>query len=141
MTMHWSVAQIFSKRIHLIRDEIEKGDRGVLIPTFGRRRYVDGKENSKTCPLFPGYVFFQSTKEWGDISKIEGVIRVLGNGQRLRDMEAYRLAVDDAMHAHADLQGAPLEKVSSEPQRKYRRPRRSKRIERKAARSTAWRAA
>lgn len=136
----WAVAQIYSKRARLIRDEIHARDRGTFTPTFIKRWLVDGDPKSKEADLLPTYVFFEVKDEaWGPIGQIEGVLRVMNDGKPVAACDMSRLEWGQLNKVWDDK--APLEKVNSEPQRKYRRPRRSKRIERRAARAAQWRAA
>lgn len=113
----WGACQIFSKRAHLIRQELEQNGRGTFQPTFRRRWFVDGKMSAKESPLMPGYVFVQLTGE--PVGDIEGVIRMLP--MPIRDDEMHRLVLGHATGAWNALEAGPV------VVRKRRRSRPSKR--------------
>lgn len=126
MTMHWSVAQIYSKRGYRITEEIQQGGKGVYQPSYQRHWVSGGKLSSKRVALMPGYLLV-----WGDGTPpkdklgrdIDGLIRVL-NG-RVRQDEYDRLRLECDLGKYDD---EVPEVVSSDAVRKRRRrPRRSKR--------------
>lgn len=123
----WSVCQVFSKRTGRIQDEVQDRGIGTMLPTYARRWFVDGKKSEKECPLFPGYLLFESTKNWGQVSSIEGVIRVLGYAQPIRDDEAWRLTIGHAAGEHNALEAPPSAAGEPSDRRRRRKPRRSKR--------------
>lgn len=131
---HWSVCQIFSKRAHLIRAEVEKNGHGTFQPTFARVWMSEGKRSARERALIPGYLFFMTPPEgWGSVGATEGVIRVLGHAGRaskVSDEEMYRLVVDHASGAHNEI-SAPI--AAEARTRRRRKPRPSKRARMRAA--------
>jgi hypothetical protein len=130
--VHLSVAQVFSKRAGLIQRDIEAMGLGVAKPIFVKRRIIDGEKRVKEYPLMPGYLFFETTADWGDISNVEGVIRVLSNGQRLTDTERWRLTLSPMMGDYDSLETsyAPPNVVEEAVSSSRRKPRRSNKIKR-----------
>ena len=129
MSMHWSVAQIFSKRAHWIESEIRKCNRDVYQPSYERQWISGGKLSSKPSALMPGYLFFMDNgsplKDTAG-SDIEGVIRVLSGNVRQDEYERMRWACDLGKHDET------LPEIgNSEPKRRHRRSRRSKRAKRR----------
>lgn len=125
---YWSVCQTFSNRVHRVRPEIEKVDRGTFLPTYARHWSKGGLPWSNERQLMPGYIFFRTEPDgWGDVKNIEGVYAVLtnaGRAGRVLDDEMRRLVLDDAMGVHNKIEGSdPAHRRGS----KRRRPRPSKR--------------
>ena len=131
----WSVAQIYSKRAHLIRREVEEMGYCTFTPTFAKRWISEGKVSSREAALLPGYLIFQTDPQrWGSVAPVEGVIRVLncdGLASPVRDIEMYRLVVESAMGVHDALE---VPAVAEQPvRRRRRRSRPSKKARMRAA--------
>jgi transcription antitermination factor NusG len=133
----WSVAQIFSKRAHRIRQEMEDMGHGTFTPTYARHWISDGKPSSRESALFPGYIMFKTgAEDWARVGCVEGVIRVLRSAgsvpaaSPVTPAEMYRMMTEDAMGVHNDIASVV---VATEERRRRRRPRKSKR-----ARTGRW---
>lgn len=133
MSDHWAVCQTFSSRVHRVRPEIEKIDRGTFLPTYARVWSSDGKLSIRERLLMPGYLFFVTKPEdWGAVKNVDGVYRVLTNGERasrVTDSEMHRMVLDHALGRHndVDLAGLDRERAGVTGRRRQRKPRASKR--------------
>lgn len=77
----WAACQTIPGREHLVRADIEEMERGAFVPTLARTWIREGKLCATEAAAVPGYVFFRATDEdWGAVSNIDGVQRVLVNG-------------------------------------------------------------
>ncbi|MFK4647200.1 transcription antitermination factor NusG [Bradyrhizobium ottawaense] len=127
---HWAVCQALSSRVHRVRPEIEKIDRGTFLPTYARVWASGGKLSARERQLFPGYLFFRTApKEWGAVANVDGVYRVLKNGEkaaRISDADMGRIVLEHVTGAHNEVDLGGLDRVYGKRKRQ-RRPRASKR--------------
>ncbi|MES2030861.1 MAG: transcription termination/antitermination NusG family protein [Pseudomonadota bacterium] len=129
---HWAVCQTFSNRVHRVRPEIEKAERGTFLPTYGKVWTKGGLPWSSERQLMPGYIFFRTEPDaWGEVKNIEGVYSVLTNGGsagRVLDSEMRRLVLDDAMGVHNRFEGVFSDSGGKKRySKRRRRPRPGKR--------------
>lgn len=129
---YWAVAQTVSKMEHVVRRDIEKTSHSAFVPTYAKRRKVDGCDYVKEHPLFTGYVFFLTKRDdWAGIPDIHGVYRVLPCG--VRPAEMVRLLVEHSTNAHDRTEAARFTRYYRPPTKKAirhrsRKPRPSKRL-------------
>lgn len=101
---YWAACQTMPGREHLIRADIEEGGRGAFLPTLARTWVRDGKLCATETPAVAGYVFFRTTPDdWGRVSNIEGVQRVLVNdgiAMRVSNDDMVRMVLGHATGAH-----------------------------------------
>ena len=131
--MHWAVCQTFSNRVHRVRPEIEKANRGTFLPTYARLWSKGGLPWSKERQLMPGYLFFLTEPDgWGAVRNTEGVYAVLtneGRASKVRDTEMCRLVLDHAMGVHNRIEAGGLgDPAKKRYGRRRRRPRAGKRM-------------
>jgi len=125
----WAACRTFSGREHVVREEIEKMDRGAFLPTIVRSSITCGKLTVGERAAMPGYVLFRSrADDWPPVNAIDGVVGVLLNGERpmrVSPKDMVRLMIDHASGAHDDftVRVAPPKRGRT----KSRRPRASKR--------------
>lgn len=129
---HWAVCQTFSNRVHRVRPEIEKANRGTFVSTYARLWIKSGLAWSKERQLMPGYVFFRTKpKKWGAVRNIEGVYSVLTNNElacKVMDDEMRRLVVEHATGVHNEIAQAGVEGAKRRYSKRRRRPRAGKRM-------------
>jgi transcription antitermination factor NusG len=128
----WAVCQALSSRVHRVRPEIEKIDRGTFVPTFARVWASDGKLSARERQLFPGYLFFVcGPEDWGAVAGVDGVYRVLTNdgsdGKRraslVPEADMQRLVIGHATGAFNEIDLRGLERPSSKTTRRRKRTR------------------
>jgi transcription antitermination factor NusG len=131
---HWAVCQALSNRVHRVRPEIEKIDRGTFLPTYARVWSSGGKLSARERQLFPGYLFFRTgERDWGAVANVDGVYRVLLNGEcaaRISDDDMQRMVLDHVNGTHNEVDLGGLDRARSEKRRRQRKPRASKRARR-----------
>lgn len=130
---HWAVCRTFSNRVHIVRPEIEKTNRGTFLPTYAKVWASDGKFSCRERALMPGYLFLflSEPSKWAEVKDVYGVFDVLANNGvagRVRDSEMCRLVLDHITGARNDVNLDGLERQTLRQQRRIgRRPRASKR--------------
>lgn len=127
---HWAVCRVFSSRVHIVRTEIEKTDRGTFLPTYAKVWVADGKLCVKERALMPGYLFFKTEPaSWSEVKNVYGVFDVLNNnGQasRVTDAEMQLLVMGHVTGEHNDVSLEGLDRLRPDRKRR-RRARPSKR--------------
>jgi transcription antitermination factor NusG len=128
---HWAVCQTLSSRVHRVRPEIEKIDRGTFLPTYARVWASGGKLSARERQLFPGYLFFRTAPDqWAAVAQVDGVYRVLTKpgelAARVSDAEMERMVREhvSGKHNEVDLSGLDRDPFK---RRRQRKPRASKR--------------
>lgn len=129
-TIRWSVAQIWSKRAHRVRKDVQELGHGLCVPTYWRKWFTDGKISERERELFPGYLIFQTPPDgWNGVACTEGVIRVLrsveGIASPIKPSEMYHLFVGSKTGAFNEVDIAPVNE--RKPRVRRRRPRPGKR--------------
>lgn len=136
MSQYWSACQVMPGREHVVRAEIEKGERGAFVPTYARAWFADGKVSAGERAAMQGYVFFRTREnDWGSVADIDGVQRVLTmeNGDRPRlakrvsDADMARMVIAHATGQHNRIEACIYTGKPKERQRR-RRPRPGNRI-------------
>jgi transcription antitermination factor NusG len=127
---HWAVCQALSSRVHRVRPEIEKIDRGTFLPTYARVWASGGKLSARERQLFPGYLFFRTEPDnWGEVAAVDGVYRVLTKpgelAARVTDAEMNRIVLDHVSGRHNEVDLSGLEQQRK--RRRGRKPRASRR--------------
>jgi transcription antitermination factor NusG len=128
---HWAVCQALSSRVHLVRPEIEKIDRGTFLPTYARVWSSGGKLSARERQLFPGYLFFRTAPDdWAAVANVDGVYRVLANGEtasRVTENEMNRIVLEHISGTHNEVDLSGLEPGKRRRRRGNRKPRASRR--------------
>jgi transcription antitermination factor NusG len=126
----WAACQAMPGLEHRIRADIEESGRGAFLATLARTWVRDGKLCATEAPAVPGYVFFRATDEdWGAVSSIEGVQRVLVNdglAMRVNHTDMARMVIGHATGEHNRLE-ARIARAKAE-RKKSRKPRPGNRI-------------
>jgi transcription antitermination factor NusG len=130
---HWAVCQTLSSRVHRVRPEIEKIDRGTFLPTYARVWASRGKLSASERQLFPGYLFFRTAPDdWAAVANVDGVYRVLTKpgelAARVSDAEMDRMVREhvSGKHNEVDLSGLEPGRRSKRGNRKPRASRRAR---------------
>jgi transcription antitermination factor NusG len=127
---YWAACQTMPGLEHTIRAGIEESGRGAFLPTLARTWVRDGKLCATESPSVPGYVFFRATDEdWGVVSNIEGVQKVLVNNgfpMIVSTADMTRMVLGHATGAHNRLE-ARVARDRAE-RKKSRKPRPGNRI-------------
>lgn len=140
----WAACQTAPGREHLIRADIEEAGRGAFLPTIARTWVRDGKLCATEAPAVAGYVFFrvnrslapfggdgnQWSEDWGEVSNIEGVQRVLTNdglAMRVSPADMARMVLGHATGAHNRIEAYPSSDRRTRA-KKSRKPRPGKRL-------------
>lgn len=128
---YWAACQTMPGTEHLIRADIEESNRGAFVPTLARTWMRDGKLCATETPSLPGYVFFRATPDdWGAVSSIEGVQRVLVNDglpMRVSSADMARMVLGHATGAHNRIE-AVINSDRKSRRKNSRKPRPGNRI-------------
>lgn len=128
---YWAACQTMPGREHLIRADIEDAGRGAFLPTLARTWVRDGKICATEAPAVAGYVFFRTTPDdWGQVSNIEGVQRVLVNdgiAMRVSHGDMARMVLGHATGVHNRIEAWPTGE-RRQRNKNSRKPRPGKRL-------------
>lgn len=128
---YWGACQTMPGHEHLIRADIEEAGRGAFLPTLARTWIREGKLCATEAPAVAGYVFFRTTlDDWGQVSSIEGVQRVLVNDgipMRVSPTDMARMVLGHATGAHNRIE-AVINSDRKSRRKNSRKPRPGNRI-------------
>ena len=80
MDPRWFAVWTKSRHEKLVRDQLQKKDIEVFLPTIGRWSHWKDRKKKIDWPLFPGYCFARVDRaERLPVLKCDGVVKIIGN--------------------------------------------------------------